>query len=218
MVFTQADLGLRDREFHKFVGAPGAGSEISVSVVIASGNITIGSVSAEVDSVYVTSGAVGAHVISGVPTEVSGAVDSYIDFWTDTFGRQVIKGTNLGQEALDVNEIAPALLQTINTVNLSAVGSVTGSNVGAWVNVSDFGNKTVYLDFTSGTTGSMHTTLETSPDAGSTAFELTAGSLWLEADTKTFVVDANHHEFIRMRTDFNEGGTLTATVTGRGGR
>lgn len=245
MVFTPTNLSRLDREWHKFVGATGTGSEVSVSVVIASGNITIGSVSATVDSIYVQSGItnivdsndavidtfgpvavgsqttgsttpIGAETTSTTPTEVG--TGSIANLWTDTFGRQVIKGTNLSQEALDVNEIAPALIQTINVTNLNAVGSATGSNVGAWVNMSDYVNKTIYYDFTSGATGSIHVTLEASHDAGSTAFEITAGSLYFESDTLSYITNTEHHEYLRARTDFNEGGTLTVTFAGRGGQ
>lgn len=54
MVFTPYDLSLRDKENLKFEGAP-TGSQIRISAIIA-GSITIGSVSATVDSVYIQSG------------------------------------------------------------------------------------------------------------------------------------------------------------------
>ena len=56
MTFTVSNLGLRDREYAKFVGGMGAGSEAPINVAISSGNINIGSVSAIVESVYVQSG------------------------------------------------------------------------------------------------------------------------------------------------------------------
>jgi len=267
MAFTSSNLSLRDREFHKFTGAVGAGSETPVSVVLASGNIHIGSVSANVDSIYVQSGDninitdvasayihsgiittvgdlqagylvsgdtlqvegkdavsaatsvnpvyIGGRAISGVPTEVTSA--DAVDFWLDTYGRPVLLGANLGQSSLDVSEVAPALTQTINTTNLDAVGSSAGSNVGAWVNMSDFNNKTIYYSFTSGTTGSMHMLVEASPNAGSDVYVVDAGSLWLESDTNDYFTNTEHHEYIRARTDFNEGGTLSVIFTGRGG-
>jgi hypothetical protein len=56
MAFTLSNVGLRDREYLKFVGA-GTGSECPISVVLASGTpIIIGSVSASVDSIYIQSG------------------------------------------------------------------------------------------------------------------------------------------------------------------
>jgi hypothetical protein len=71
MAFTPSNLAETDREFHKFVGAVGTGSETSVNVTISSGNITIGSVSAHVDSIYVQSGtlyvASGNVAVSGTP-------------------------------------------------------------------------------------------------------------------------------------------------------
>jgi hypothetical protein len=264
MAFTPGNLSLRDREWHKFAGAAGTGSETSINVTISSGNITIGSVSANVDSIYVQSGAlwiqsganmytwcrsgnvqpvsadtvfgisgtdlvvVGSHALSEaitvppvlvgqraestVPTEVSDA--DMVAGWYDTFGRQIIKGTDLGQECISVNEIAPSIIQTLNSVNLNAVGSATGSNLGAWVNVSDFRLKTIYYNFTSGVTGSMMTKLEASPDAGSTAFAI--GSQYWTADAKIFATNADHHEYLRLVTTFQEGGTMTATITGRG--
>ena len=264
MAFTVGNTTLRDKEYLKFVGAP-TGSQVYVAVSIQSGlAITIGSVSAEVDAIYVQSGTItnvesvdnsyltsgvitsvgdvqnsfitsgdnliviGSHAVSDaitvppvlvgqraestVPTEVSDA--DMVAGWYDTFGRQIIKGTNLGQECLDVNEVAPAVIQSLNTVNLNAVGSATGSNLGAWVNVSDFRLKTIYYNFTSGTTGSMMTKLEASPNAGSTAFAI--GSQYWVGNSKLFATNSDHHEYIRLVTNFNEGGTMTATITGRG--
>jgi len=261
MTFTAENLSLRDREYHKFSDAVGTGSETPIAVVLASGNIFIGSVSASVDSIYVQSGDninitsvadiassyltsgnaavtqdtspwviggsdaisaavsvnpvyVGGKAESTVPTEVSDG--DAVDYWVDTFGRLINKSTNLSQNSMDVSEIAPAMLQSINTVNLSAVGSLTGSNVGAWVNVSDFNTKSIYYEFTSGLTGSMATIWEASPDAGSTAY--TVGSYYyFETSENRYDTNTEHHEYMRLRTAFNEGGTLTATITGRGG-
>ena len=231
MVYTISN-SLRDREYDKFSAT--AGSQSSVNVSIVGGSIVIGSVSANIDSIYVQSGAnvqvMGSHAIdacisvppvyiggkaeSTVPTEVSDG--DAADYWIDTFGRLIIKGTNLGQEALDVNEVAPALLQSINTVNLNAVGSSPGSNVGAWVNVSDYANKTIYYQFTSGTTGPMEVTLDASHDAGSTVYAIGSNN-FDAADSNVYVSNDEHHEYIRTRTNINEGGTLTSTITGRGG-
>jgi len=157
---------------------------------------------------------VGYKGISGVPTEVTS--NDAVDAWYDPFGRPISKATNLGTQSEDVSEVSPWGIQTINTVNLNAVGSGTAGASGAWVNVSDFGNKTIYYNFTSGITGSAHVQLEASPDAGTTVFPITAGSLYFVADTKSYVNLEEHHEYIRNVQDFSEGGTLTVTITGRG--
>jgi len=79
---------------------------------------------------------IGAKAESTVPTEVADA--DAVAQWHDTLGRQILKGTNLGQECLDVNEIAPALLQTqvITFTQLTAAGST------AVVNTEDYHNHT----------------------------------------------------------------------------
>ena len=220
--------GLRDAEYASYVDL-GAGS----TAVRVEGQLSLGSVDIQVGAVeiknsdtdtrvsvaYVDSamGSGGMLVLdkaeSTVPTEV--ADGDAVAKWVDTLGRQVIKGTNLGQECLDVSEIAPAVLQTINTVNLSAVGSSAGSNVGAWVNMSDFRLKTLYFNYTSGTTGGMNCLYEVSPDAGSTTFSL-GSKVYTDTTTKDIVNVTDHYEYLRSRTTTNSGGTLTVTFTGRG--
>ena len=79
---------------------------------------------------------IGAKAESTVPTEVADA--DAVAQWHDTLGRQILKGTNLGQECLDVNDVAPALLQTqvITFTQLTAAGST------AVVNTEDYHNHT----------------------------------------------------------------------------
>ena len=77
MVFTPANLSIRDREFLSYDSAP-TGSQVRVLTSI-TGSIVIGSVSANVDSVYIQSGAEIFVALSGTqdqttPVGVSGIV------------------------------------------------------------------------------------------------------------------------------------------------
>ena len=110
------------------------------SVQLQSGIAEIGSVSVQgyvaVDAASTMNPIITGRVAeSTVPTEV--ADGDVVKSWTDTFGRQVLKGFNLGQEALDVNEVAPALLQTMTQTGitqLTAAGSSTAD-----INVEEYG-------------------------------------------------------------------------------
>ena len=110
------------------------------SVQLQSGIAEIGSVSVQgyeaVDAASTMNPIITGRVAeSTVPTEV--ADGDVVNSWTDTFGRQVLKGFNLGQEALDVNEVAPALLQTMTQTGitqLTAAGSSTAD-----INVEEYG-------------------------------------------------------------------------------
>jgi hypothetical protein len=82
MAFTIGNTSLRDREWAKFVGGAGTGSEVSMNVTI-SGGIHIGSVSANVDSIYVQSGAniVGSMYIpagSVIVTNLGSIANNYV--------------------------------------------------------------------------------------------------------------------------------------------
>lgn len=92
MVLTLNDLALRDRQLLSYHGAP-TGSQVSLSAVI-TGSIVIGSVSANVDNIYIQSGdqlnlgttwtGVGSVVVSGtLPTTLTGV------------GSVVISGTSI---------------------------------------------------------------------------------------------------------------------------
>lgn len=186
---------------------------VSGNVYMNSGNVTLTDLRG-VDTASTGSGLQIVNVAeSTVPTEV--ADGDIVNSWHDPFGRQISYGANLSQGTVDVSEVAPALIQTANIINLNAVGSATGDNEGVWVNLNNYGPKTIYYNFTSGTTGSMISQLEVSPDAGSTVYS--AGSKIYVADSTSYETINEHHEFVRVITTFNEGGTLTATITGRGG-
>ena len=182
-----------------------------------SGNVFVGSIQGTdaVDSAITANPVfVGAKAESTVPTEV--ADGDAVNHWFDTFGRQVIKGTNLGQESLDVNEIAPWALQTINGTQLSAVGSSAGSHVGPWVNMADYKTKTVYYEYTSGTTAGMTTYLEASHNAGSTTY-VVGSQVFGTTTANSYETNTEHHEYLRVLTKGNNsGGTLTVTLAGRG--
>src|SRR3990167_786635 len=261
MTFTSANTSLRDREYLKFIGAP-TGSEMSIYVTLTSGTpITIGSVSATVDSIYVQSGAnmevwvrsgtisdiqnsyvtsgniqniAGTHLVIGgsvgigsiniIPPVLIGGVSqqavpteygtgSIVNQWVDGFGRQIIYGADLSQNTINVSDVSPALTQTINVIELSAVGSLTGSNVGTWVNMQDYFRKTIYFTFTGAGTGSeMNVFYDASPDAGSTVYNI-GSKYYTTTNTNEFIQYDTHHEYIRAYTSGNNGGTLTVTFT-----
>ena len=151
---------------------------------------------------------------STVPTEVSDA--DVVNRWVDTFGRAIDKATNLSLNANDTNEVSPAILQSINTTNLSAVGSVAGSSVGAWVNMSDFREKTIYYEYASGATAGQVVFLQGSHDAGTTEYDI-GSQVFSDVDINTFDVNEDHHEYVRTLTKgTNSGGTLSVNITGRG--
>ena len=200
MAFTITGSGLRDLEYGKFIPVQ-AGSYIALNVNVVSGILSS-----------------TAKYTAETTVPASGADGASVSAWADEYGRPVFKSTNLSLNAEDVNDVSPAILQSINITELSAVGSATGSNVGAWVNMSNYYPKTIYYNFTSGTTGSMHVELEASHDAGSTSYLITAGSLYFSGTTTTYLNLNEYHEYLRARTDFNPGGTLTLTFTGRGGQ
>ena len=150
-----------------------------------------------------------------VPTEYG--TGSVVNNWIDGFGRQIIYGTDLSQGAMSISDIAPALTQTINITELNAVGSLTGSNVGAWVNMSDYFRKTIYFKFTGAGTGSqMNVFYDASHDAGSTIYNI-GSKYYTTTNTQEFVQQDIHHEYMRAYTSGNNGGTLSVTFTGRGG-
>lgn len=86
----------------------------------------------------------GGKAESTVPTEV--ADGDAVAKWFDTFGRQILYGANLGIGALDVNEVAPALQQTMEVTLLDAV-TATGDS--AVVDVSNY-NKLTFHEIASG--------------------------------------------------------------------
>ena len=109
------------------------------SVQLQSGIAEIGSVSVQgyeaVDAASTMNPIITGRVAeSTVPTEVSDG--DVVKSWTDTFGRQVLKGFNLGQEALDVNEVAPALLQTMTQTGIT---QLTAAGSTADINVEEYG-------------------------------------------------------------------------------
>ncbi len=186
----------------------------SGNVYVASGNVT-NTNTVKLGEASTGSGLIVAGVAeSTVPTEVSDG--DTVARWMDTFGRAIDAATNLSIGANDSNEVAPALTQTINVTNLNAVGSDAGSHVGAWVNVSDYANKTVYLNYSSGATGGMLANIEVSPD-GTQVYDYGTVN-FTDTDVGSYAIIQEHHEYIRVRTNVNSGGTLTATITGRGGQ
>ena len=73
---------------------------------------------------------IGAKAESTVPAEVSDG--DAVAQWTDTFGRQILKGTNLSLGTLDVSEVAPAELITqkqTGITQLTETGDTTEINV-----------------------------------------------------------------------------------------
>lgn len=208
------------------------------SIYMQSGNVAItsGNVSITSGTVFVTSGNftgsvygttaidsalssnpvfIGTKAEGSVPTEVAGG--DAVAVWHDTFGRQVNKSTNLGLSAEDVNEVSPAILQSINYVQLDAVGSATSPHIGNWVNMSNYHTKTFYFEYSSGPTGGIVVEYQASPDMGSSIY--TIGSKeFTDTDSNIYVTNEEHHEYIRFVTSQQSGGTLTATLTGRGGK
>ena len=115
-------------------------------------------------------------------------------------------------------ELKVDTVQSIDCTNLNAVGSTAGSNYGAWVNVSDYHNKTIYQDFTSGAAGSpCNVFIQVSPDAGSTVFD--AGSIVNDgkATSTQYTTVDEHHNYIRTKIDAQAGNTITVKISGRGG-
>ena len=102
---------------------------------------------------------------STTPTEVSDGDD--VRRWFDTFGRQVIKGTNLTLEALDVNDVNPALLLTVERIDTPLLDAVTATGASAWIDVSQYNKITFFIIASSITTGGT-VDIETTPDETNT--------------------------------------------------
>jgi hypothetical protein len=85
---------------------------LKVDLLGISGNInTVAGNIGTIDSAF--SGGVsvnGGKAESTVPTEVADA--DAVATWMDTFGRQILYGSNLGQSSLDVSEVAPPATQS----------------------------------------------------------------------------------------------------------
>jgi len=129
MAFTAADTSLRDKEYLKFVGAA-TGSQMYVAVSIQSGlAITIGSVSATVDSVYIQSGAnidlgsawtnIGSVLVSN-NVGISGIVNQGTSPWTIS-GTATIAGSVYSTGSINI----ATDLSTIGSY--AGVGSIIGS-------------------------------------------------------------------------------------------
>ena len=111
---------------------------------------------------------------------------------------------------LPVDYISPYSAQKLNVINLDAVTSETN---GASVDVSDYKNKTVYVNV-SANTGAVTVKIEVSPD----------GTTWWTEETTTYTsttgLDSwsimSHHPYMRVTTSSQSNATVTAYITGRG--
>jgi len=108
-----------------------------------------------------------------VPTEVADA--DAVATWFDTFGRQVLKGTNLGLNAMDTNEVSPALLLTNEQTLLDAV---TATGASSSYNVLNYNKITFYYIASSTSTGAT-IKIQSSPD----------DSNWYDEDTEAISAD-----------------------------
>ena len=126
------------------------------------------------------------------------------------FREQVIAGYDSINNAIRLYDISPYAAQKLNVTNLNAVTSATN---GASVDVSDYKNKTVYVNV-SVNTGAVTVTIEVSPD----------GTTWWTHDSKTYTSATgldiweimSHHPYMRVTTSAHSNATVTAYITGRG--
>ena len=146
----------------------------------------------------------------GVNSSDSIDADDYGAIKINEFREQIIAGYDSINNAVRLYDISPYAAQKLNVTNLNAVTSDTD---GASVDVSDYKNKTVYVNV-SVNTGAVTVTIEVSPD----------GTTWWTYDSKTYTsatgLDSweimSHHPYMRVTTSTHSNATVTAYITGRG--
>lgn len=139
---------------------------------------------------------------STIPNEVSDA--STISAWADTFGRPVIKGYGFGNDALNVAEVAPALLLTQEAVDLNAV---TTTGAGSAYDVSQFNKITYHIVTTSVSTGGT-VRLESSLD-GTNYYTTVAEVMYTTSKTHEVNINDVKYKYLRANVSARTDGTVT---------
>lgn len=148
----------------------------------------------------------GAKAESSVPTEVSDA--DAVAPWFDTFGRQVISGANLGLNAIDVNEVSPALLQSFDFLALDAVTATGASNV---VNCLNYSKLTFYIVASSVSSGAT-VKVQSSPDNVSW-YDENSSAIGTNGVTKVSITDEKL-KYVRVNIDAYTDGTYSVFFIG----
>lgn len=149
---------------------------------------------------------------STVPTEVADGAE--VSVWFDTFGRMVIKGSNVALEALDFNDVAPAIMETQKVV----LAQSTGVGVSVPINVENYHDHTFQIVIAA--IGTSVTLRAEGSNDGTSWFNLDDGG----ADT-TYVANGTYlmHkpdfkcEEVRFRHVSEVGAAVTVNVTYFGG-
>lgn len=207
-------------ETTKPVGALMGGVYTSVATTYASGdfvplNFSVGGslkVGSDFDGTVDSAAPTKRSVIGGVAeTTVPVAVSDgdVVNPWYDEYGRQVLFGANLASDALDVNVVNPALLNTVESVALNAVTTIGASSS---YDMSNYNKMTFYFVGTS-VTGDATLSIQSSY-AGSNWANLTNISI-ATSETVLLSVSDEKHKYVRANlTKVGTSGTFTINLIG----
>jgi len=126
----------------------------------------------------------------------------------DTFGRPQIQGFDSATNSLQITNISPAEVRTLNITNLD---DVTTATTGSAVNIEQYSYISVFLILTYAAT-TIDMTIEISPD-GSNWFEFWTQSYTSSSDD--VVVVNVYAPYIRVKSETHSDGTVRAVITGK---
>tara|TARA_R110000772_G_scaffold249530_2_gene363996 strand:+ start:108061 stop:108933 length:873 start_codon:yes stop_codon:yes gene_type:complete len=148
----------------------------------------------------------GAVAQSGVPTQHEDG--DVVAPWHDDLGRQVIKGFDVSQDVLKVEEQSPALSQVGEQTLLSAV---TADGAGTVLEVDVYNKNTFYVQATNVTSGA-HLRIETSPD--DSFYIINHDENVLKNDTFAISLSDEKHKYVRSLITGYIDGTYTVKWIG----
>ncbi len=147
---------------------------------------------------------------TGIPDEASDG--DTVGLWLDEYGRLVIKGYNLSEDALNVLEQAPAGMQTAEYIDTPLLDAVTATGASYSIDVSQY-NRVGFNIVASSVSSGATVKIQGSHD----------GTNWADLDTESITADgttdvqvAGKFKYLRSQISSYTDGTITVTaVVGR---
>jgi hypothetical protein len=149
---------------------------------------------------------IGAVAESSTPSQVGDG--DVVDLWTDLFGRLIIYGANQSLGALDVQDISPALQQTLERIDDPLLDAVTATGASDAVDVSMYNKMT------------FHIVASNSPNATVKIQHSLDNSNWVDVNTTTVSSAGTtevafsdvKYKYVRANITAHSNGTFTVTM------
>ena len=132
-----------------------------------------------------------------------------VDLWADLFGRLVIYGANQSLGAIDVNDISPALQQTLERIDSPLLNAVTAVGASDSVDVSSYNKLTFHIIATSVTTGAT-IKIQHSLD-GTNWVDVSTTNVSASGNTEVAFSDVKY-KYVRANVTSYTDGTFTVTM------